>query len=140
MKKTIEEKVNPSHYRGKSGIQLIDLIEYFNLNFSAGNAVKYIIRVDQKDDAEVDLEKAIWYLERLDYDMYNRKYRIPSRNNTHGKAFELFYKYVEEFDLPEWKLLALDMILGFQNSRKRNDNPVQRAIDLLKEQRSEIQN
>lgn len=59
-------KVNhPSHYNtGK--IEVIDFIEDQDLNFSRGNAVKYIVRAGKKDKAtEVeDLQKASWYINR----------------------------------------------------------------------------
>jgi hypothetical protein len=43
-------------------IECIDVVEH--LSFSLGNAVKYIWRMGKKDDARVDLRKAIWYLTR----------------------------------------------------------------------------
>lgn len=65
---------NPSHYTQGRKIQPIDVIEDWNLGFSAGNALKYISRAGRKaadqvsqTDAEKqieDIEKAIWYLER----------------------------------------------------------------------------
>lgn len=60
---TERDAINPNYYKvGK--YQVIDLIEKFNLNFHLGNAVKYIIRAGQKDDAAQDLKKAHWYLHR----------------------------------------------------------------------------
>lgn len=55
---------HPSHYIGCSGLESIDVIEAFNLNFRLGNAVKYILRCGKKDDPKQELRKAIWYLER----------------------------------------------------------------------------
>ena len=60
------EKVNhPDHYQS-SKCEAIDVIESFDLNFSLGSAVKYILRAGKKptETAEEDLKKAIWYLER----------------------------------------------------------------------------
>ncbi len=54
---------NPSHYQGKR-LEVIDIIEDFNLGFNLGNCVKYILRAGKKDKKEEDLRKAIWYLER----------------------------------------------------------------------------
>lgn len=54
-----------SHYNtGK--IEVIDFIEDHDLNFSRGNACKYIFRAGHKNpDKEIeDLEKAKWYIER----------------------------------------------------------------------------
>ena len=57
---------NPEHYNpGK--IPVIDAIEDWNLNFSAGNVVKYLVRAGRKDKSkrEKDLQKALWYLIRM---------------------------------------------------------------------------
>lgn len=54
---------HPSHYNvGK--IEVIDAIEAWELNFSLGNAVKYIARADHKGKPIEDLAKARWYIER----------------------------------------------------------------------------
>ena len=59
----MEEQVNhPSHYN--QGIEPIDIIESWDLNFSLGNAIKYILRSPYKGKQIEDLEKARWYLER----------------------------------------------------------------------------
>lgn len=60
----MSEAVNhPAHYNvGK--IEVIDAIEDWGLNFSLGNAVKYIARADHKGKPVEDLEKARWYIER----------------------------------------------------------------------------
>ena len=67
---------HPSHYQSKSGLEAIDVIEAFNLDFHLGNAVKYILRAGKKDNELQDLEKAMWYLARhitfLDVD-YGKK-------------------------------------------------------------------
>ena len=43
----MEEQVNhPSHYN--QGIEPIDIIESWDLNFSLGNAIKYILRTPCK--------------------------------------------------------------------------------------------
>lgn len=61
---SIDEYVNhPNHYQGNS-IEVIDVIEDFNLGFNLGNAIKYILRSDKKGGKQQDLNKAIWYLER----------------------------------------------------------------------------
>jgi formylmethanofuran dehydrogenase subunit A len=61
------ENVNhPNHYFANSGIEVIDAIEAWNLNFSRGNAIKYIARAGVKNpDKEIeDLQKAVWYINR----------------------------------------------------------------------------
>ena len=60
------EKVNnPNHYQS-SRLEAIEVIEAFNLNFSLGSAVKYILRSGKKpgEAAEEDIKKSIWYLQR----------------------------------------------------------------------------
>ena len=59
----MEEQVNhPSHY--VKGIEPIDIIESWDLNFSLGNAIKYILRSPYKGKQIEDLEKARWYIDR----------------------------------------------------------------------------
>lgn len=53
---------HPKHYN--QGIEPIDIIESWDLNFSLGNAIKYILRAPYKNNELEDLEKAKWYLER----------------------------------------------------------------------------
>ena len=57
------EAVNhPEHYN--KGIEAIDIIESWDLNFSLGNAIKYILRAPHKSNQIEDLKKAKWYVER----------------------------------------------------------------------------
>jgi hypothetical protein len=68
------DKINPLHYqvttdfKGPDGkvFQAIHVIEIFDLDFTLGNSVKYILRCGKKPDARqiTDLEKAIWYIQR----------------------------------------------------------------------------
>jgi translation elongation factor EF-Tu-like GTPase len=58
------EMVNhPDHYQGKK-MEVIDVIEDYDLGFSLGNAIKYILRADAKGNRKQDLKKAIWYIQR----------------------------------------------------------------------------
>ena len=54
----------PAHYTTGT-IEVIDFIDDKNLNYSRGNAVKYIVRAGLKDPAKTveDLEKAVWYIQ-----------------------------------------------------------------------------
>lgn len=57
------DKVNhPSHYN--QGIEAIDIIESWNLDFCLGNVIKYVLRAKYKGNIIEDLEKARWYLDR----------------------------------------------------------------------------
>lgn len=62
------ENVNhPSHYGGENNVyEAIKIIEAYDLDFSLGNAIKYILRAGKKDnnDFKQDLEKAAWYINR----------------------------------------------------------------------------
>lgn len=57
--------LHPKYYT-QNGIEAIDFIEAHGLNFSLGNAVKYIVRAGRKpnEDSITAISKAIWYLER----------------------------------------------------------------------------
>lgn len=55
---------SPKHYVSSNGIEAIDVIESFDLNFNLGNAVKYILRSGKKWNREEDLQKALWYINR----------------------------------------------------------------------------
>lgn len=54
---------HPDHYQSDK-MEVIDVIEAFELNFHLGNVIKYIARVDKKGNDLEDLEKAKWYLQR----------------------------------------------------------------------------
>jgi hypothetical protein len=59
------DPINPSHYKS-GGLEVIDVIEAFDLDFARGNAVKYLLRAGRKQgEAElVELRKAAWYIAR----------------------------------------------------------------------------
>jgi len=52
---------HPDHYKGNK-FEVIDIINDYKLNFELGNAIKYILRADKKENKKQDIEKAIWYL------------------------------------------------------------------------------
>ena len=59
------EAVNHPSYYKTGGIEAIDVIEAWNLDFCLGNTVKYIARAGRKTkDGLQDLRKAAWYLSR----------------------------------------------------------------------------
>lgn len=60
-----KESINhPNHYN-TGRFEVIDVIEDWNLNFHAGNVIKYVARHQHKGKPLEDLKKAKWYLERL---------------------------------------------------------------------------
>ena len=62
---TYEQSVNhPSHYN-KTSLEVIDAIDIWGLDFSEGNVIKYLLRAKHKNNAREDLEKALWYVQRL---------------------------------------------------------------------------
>lgn len=64
MSENKKEMVNhPDHYQGNK-LEVIDIIEDYNLGFNLGNAIKYILRCEKKHHKTEDLKKAIWYIER----------------------------------------------------------------------------
>lgn len=54
------DPVRPAHYRGDL---VMRIIETFDLDFSLGNVIKYLLRHKNKAGLE-DLKKARWYLDR----------------------------------------------------------------------------
>ena len=53
---------HPKNYN--EGIEAIDVIESWDLNFHVGNVIKYMLRAPFKGEQIQDLEKAKWYLDR----------------------------------------------------------------------------
>ena len=52
----------PEHYN--QGVEVIDVIEDYKLNYHLGNVIKYICRAKFKGKELEDLDKAKWYLDR----------------------------------------------------------------------------
>lgn len=59
------KEIRPDYYKSK-GIETIDVIEAFDLNFNLGNVIKYVLRAGKKqgEEKEKDLNKAMFYLKR----------------------------------------------------------------------------
>jgi hypothetical protein len=61
---------HPSHYQSENGLEVIDAVEAFTEGLegkyatNTGNVIKYICRWKKKNGLQ-DLEKAMWYLQRL---------------------------------------------------------------------------
>ena len=61
---------HPDYYGGESNIyEAIKIIEAYDLNFSLGNVIKYVLRAGKKSDSAIeDLEKAARYIQfQIDY-------------------------------------------------------------------------
>jgi hypothetical protein len=67
---------HPSHYNS-GAIEVIDAIEDWNLDFNAGNVVKYVARHEHKANPIEDLKKARWYLDRLISNYEQHKEQTP---------------------------------------------------------------
>jgi len=62
---TTNDEINhPFHYTF-SNIEVIDVIEDWNLNYHIGNVIKYIARAGKKGSFDIDIKKAIWYIDRF---------------------------------------------------------------------------
>lgn len=64
-KSQAKETVNhPDHYNSR-GIEVMDVIRAFDLSFSLGNVIKYVLRAGKKHKETYleDLKKAKWYLD-----------------------------------------------------------------------------
>lgn len=76
-------QINHPDYYG-NGIEAIDFIESHKLNFSLGNAVKYIVRAGLKngEPTQEALQKAIWYLEREIERLNREEVAMMAMNDT----------------------------------------------------------
>ena len=70
--KDINDAVNPSHYKGiVPGYEYFDITDYMLEGWEGaeahalGNGLKYLMRLNKKDNNVQELGKAIWYLNRL---------------------------------------------------------------------------
>lgn len=59
------KEIRPAYYKS-NGVETIDVIEAFELNFNLGNVIKYVLRAGKKqgEEKEKDLNKALFYLKR----------------------------------------------------------------------------
>ena len=54
-----------SKSNNKANLEVIDAIDAWDLDFSEGNIIKYLIRAKHKKNTKEDLEKCLWYIQRL---------------------------------------------------------------------------
>lgn len=59
------KEIRPDYYKC-NGVETIDVIEAFDLNFNLGNVIKYVLRAGKKEgeEKEKDLNKALFYISR----------------------------------------------------------------------------
>lgn len=90
IKQGIEIVESPSHYHSRVSqkkmqyiidrivkrgyIEAIDVIDAWNLNFNLGSALKYELRLGEKDDEITEIDKAIQYLQ------FEKEMRLAERN------------------------------------------------------------
>lgn len=57
--------IRPDYYKAENGLEVIDVIQAFDLDFCLGSTIKYVLRAGKKDKEakEKDLRKAITNLE-----------------------------------------------------------------------------
>lgn len=85
---------HPSHYKTKSGLETIDVIEAFTdgLNGSeathTGNVLKYVCRWKKKNGL-TDLKKAQWYLNRLIEQVETESKKYVHNGHTHIREDEI---------------------------------------------------
>jgi len=64
----------PKHYH-KNGMEVIDIIDAFtpdSYSYCMGNAIKYLLRHQDKGKPAQDLEKCVWYINRMISDWRNQ--------------------------------------------------------------------
>ena len=71
---SVFQDIRPPYYGRDIGVEVIDIIEEWNLGFHLGNVLKYLVRAGKKESKLMDLKKALWYAER-----FSRTLSPPSR-------------------------------------------------------------
>jgi hypothetical protein len=64
----------PQHYH-KNGMEVIDIIDSFtpdSYSYYMGNAIKYLLRHQDKAAPAQDLKKCVWYVNRMIDDWQNK--------------------------------------------------------------------
>ena len=130
MSKPKHDPVNhPSHYC-LGGIEVLDAIEAWKLDYHRGNAIKYIARAGRKDPAKKseDLRKAVFYLRRLIELVKKRK------KNKKIKALSGIglHKACKAWELNGGRLYAVEMIVLSRFGNKAQEIAMlDRAISYL---------
>lgn len=97
----------PSHYRGRSGLQSIEITHAYRLGPDLTQAVDYILRAGRKTaDPRQDLGKAAFYLRYASRHGRDLVFGFPM--GEHSSIADI----VADFDLCEHRAKALGVILG----------------------------
>ena len=67
--------IKPSHHKGKTGMQVWDVIEEFELSFMVGSAASYLLRAGKKPGADYieELEKTNQFiLKEIEFEKQRR--------------------------------------------------------------------
>lgn len=60
----MSDEVNNPHHYNRQGIEVLDVIEAYELPYHLGNVIKYVLRHQYKGHPTQDLQKARFYLDR----------------------------------------------------------------------------
>ena len=62
-KEAPSDPINPSHYKA-GGLEVIQIIEAFQLDYHRASALKYLLRAGRKGDEVEDMKKCAWFVDR----------------------------------------------------------------------------
>jgi hypothetical protein len=111
---------HPSHYMG-NGVEAIEVIESYDLDYHLGNAMKYLLRSSKKGNERQDIEKSHWYLRRW-IDVEGESGRSPPEVPNAVLIWMTPAEIAEAFQLVGNKAEAVIRILtGAASARDDND-------------------
>ena len=116
---------HPQHYRAnKSGIETIEITE--KMDFCVGNAVKYISRAGHKGDMKEDLQKAVWYLDRV---LGSWRNKLDTFRTHLSKQEECF---IDGAEIPVGCKMALGFIFEGYDKGLIHDESIAMAKNLIR--------
>lgn len=64
------DPINPAHYQSANGLEAIQVMEAFSskeefVGHLRLTAIKYLLRLNEKDTPEVNARKSLWYVKKL---------------------------------------------------------------------------
>lgn len=123
----LKRQVGGDHYQ-QYGIQPIEIILPFDLNFPLGNVVKYIARREFKSNCLEDLEKAIHYLE---FEIKRTSTKFPHID---------FDNIIDRWKINDRLAKVLMYILFPHTDKKSQEGRLKKAHGLLIEELKEMKN